>query len=59
MENITNKENDLENLLKAAKKERKGDWNVYSSYKNQIDSLMLTNNEYDDAIKKLCNILRV
>lgn len=47
------------NLLRSAKKERKGDYAVYRAYKNQLDSLLLIPEAYQQIIKKLCNILEV
>lgn len=49
----------VDTLLKAAKNEKKSDWNVYSFYKRQIDELLLNTNEYEEVIRKLCNVLEL
>ncbi len=49
----------LQSLMKSAKFERKGDWAVYSAYKRQIDQLVISSDEYEEAVKKLCKILEL
>ena len=53
------KDTKLSNLFKAAETEKKGDYLIYGSYKNQLDNMNLSSEEYEKAVKKLCNILRV
>lgn len=54
-----NEEKIIDTLLKAAKNEKKSDWNVYRFYKRQIDELLLDTNDYEEVIRKLCNVLEL
>ena len=56
---MTEIERKINNILESAKRERKHDWGVYNTYKNQIDNLYLDADEYTRAIRILCNILEV
>lgn len=56
---MTETEYKINNILKSAKRERKHDWGVYNTYKNQIDNLYLDADEYTRVIRTLCNILEV
>lgn len=49
----------LVNLIKRADQQRKGDYRVYESLKHEIEDMGLTCDEFEQAIKKLANKLRV
>lgn len=46
-------------ILNAAKREPKESYSVYNMYKSMIGRLNLTSIEYEQAIRRLCQILRV
>lgn len=46
-------------ILNAAKREPKGAYSIYNMYKSMIGRLNLTSTEYEQAIRRLCQILRV
>lgn len=56
---MTEMERKINNILESAKRERKHDWGVYNTYRNQIDNLCLPADEYTRIIRSLCNILEV
>lgn len=56
---MTNTEERLKTLFKCARKEPKGDYRVYNAYSRQLNELNLNSKEHTEAIRKLCNILKV
>ena len=46
-------------ILNRAKGASKGRYYVYESYKRELQDLELSTEEYEDACRKLVNILRV
>lgn len=49
----------MDYILESARTARKGDFEVYNAYRNQINGLYLTPSMYDYAIKELCKILKI
>lgn len=54
-----NQEIGLSNILSRAQLDKKGNYHIYNSYKRMIEDLMLTSTEYEQAIRKLANVLKV
>lgn len=54
-----NKLEKLEDILKRAKKDEKNNYLIYHTYRHCIDLLELNPNEYEKAIRRLLNILRL
>lgn len=49
----------IENLLKQARTNAKHDWSIYEFFKGQVARWCKDDSEYDEAIKKLVEILEV
>ncbi len=56
---ITEQEEQLQYLLKAARFARKGDYRTYESFKRKIEALNLPEVAYDTAIRELARVLKV
>lgn len=54
-----NKLEKLEDILKRAEKDEKNNYSIYHTYRHCIDLLELNPNEYEKAIRRLLNILRL
>lgn len=52
-------DNRLNSILSMAARERKGDYHIYTMYKRQIEALNLDYKQYEQAIRKLANVLKV
>lgn len=46
-------------VLHSANREPKGDYRVYVRYKQEISRVAQSNTEYEEAIRRLCEILEV
>lgn len=49
----------LKKLYGKAKKDQKGDYITYSYYRKKLEAMNLSGKDYQTAIIKLCDILRV
>lgn len=56
---LMNHSDPLDRLFISAGFNIKRDWQVYELYKQQIKELGLSSNDYNEAIKKLSDILEV
>lgn len=54
-----NYDDKLKNIIDAATKNKKRDYRVYEMYKRQIEALNLDCEQYEKAIIKLVDVLKV
>jgi hypothetical protein len=49
----------IQRVLTSANRDKKGDLRVYEYYKRCLQELDITPREYEQAVRKLANVLRV
>ena len=49
----------IQRVLASARRDKKGDLRVYEYYKRRLQELEITPREYEQAVRKLANVLRV
>lgn len=57
--NDTQKKEQLKNIMDRARLDHKGDYSVYHSYRRMIEDIGLEPKEFEKAIRKLLNVLKV
>lgn len=53
------KGNKLDAILRQASRDEKGDYTIYHNYRRLLEELELEPKEFEQAVRKLSNILRV
>lgn len=59
MVDMITKEKRLKDIFTRAKHDTKGNYSIYHSYRNMIEELNLNPKDFEAAVRKLSNILRV
>lgn len=59
MEKAIPTEDKLNVILDQAKRDAKGNYTIYHSYRNRIEELNLSPSEFEKAVRKLSGILKV
>lgn len=57
--NDTQKKERLKSIMARAKLDHKGDYSVYHNYRRLLEELELSPKDFEQAVRKLSNILRV
>lgn len=53
------KQKKLSSILEQAKLDRKGDYSIYHNYRRLLEELELSPKDFEQAVRKLSNILKV
>lgn len=53
------KQKKLSAILEQAKLDRKGDYSIYHNYRRLLEELELSPKDFEQAVRKLSNILKV
>lgn len=54
-----NKALNVEEILKRAERDAKGDYGIYHMYKRMIEELELPPKEFEKAVRRLIDVLKV
>lgn len=57
--NDAQKKEQLKNIMARAKLDHKGDYNIYHNYRRLLEELELSPKDFEQAVRKLSNILKV
>lgn len=49
----------LDSIFKRAKRDIKGNYNIYNTYRRELEELELNSSEYEKAVRNLAKILKV
>ena len=49
----------LDSIFKRAERDIKGNYNIYNTYRRELEELELNSSEYEKAVRNLAKILKV
>ena len=49
----------LDSIFKRAERDIKGNYNIYNTYRRELEELELNSSEYEKAVRNLAEILKV